>query len=166
MGISKPRPLAKTDKRIEFDCGRESLNRWFHHHAWKNQQTGSSRTNIVCDTDSGKIVGYVSLSSTQIERAFLLKKHQRNMPDPVPAILLGQLAVDKRYQGLGIARSLLFFAFTTAFEVSKHIGCALLITQPLDDEVRKFYRQFGLIDTPFDPNQSMCIRLVDLQVSI
>ena len=167
MGIiTKPRPLEQDDCRTEFDCGRESLNRWFHNHAWRNQVSGASRVNIVCDSETGKIVGYVSLSTTKIQRGFLVKKHQRNMPDPVPAVLLGQLAVDRNCQGKGIARSLLIFAFNTVLEVSRHIGCAVLLTHPIDDGVREFYKQFGFVDTPFDPDGSMSIRISDLRASL
>ena len=165
MGITKPRPLEKEDSRADFDCGKPSLNTWFQSYAWRNQATGASRTNIVCDAESGVIVGYVSLASTKIQRAILPKSKQRNMPDPVPAILLGQLAVDKDYQGQGIAASLLLFAFNTVIEVSKQIGCSVLITHPIDDGVREFYKKYGFIDTPFDPDKSMIIKISDLQLA-
>jgi predicted N-acetyltransferase YhbS len=61
------------------------------------------------------IVGYVTLSAAQIEREFLAKANRRKKPDPLPATLLGQLAVDRSYQGKGHARSLLLFALTAAF---------------------------------------------------
>lgn len=166
MGITKPRPLKKEDCRSDFDCGRESLNKWFHQHAWRNQASDASRTNIVCDAQTGKIVGYIALSSTNIERSFLAKKHQRNMPSPVPTILLAQLAVDKDYQGNGIANSLMYFALRTVLQVSTQIGCAVLLTHLLDDDVREFYKRYGFIDTPCDPDKSMCIRIADLKASM
>lgn len=166
MGISKPRPLVRDDDRAVFDCGRESLNKWFRQYAWRNQASGASRTNVVCDTETGDIVGYVSLTSTKIQRSFLVKKHQRNMPDPVPAILLGQLAVDIHYHGKGIASSLMLFVFRTVLEVSNHIGCSVLLTHPLDDDVRAFYQQFGFVDMPFDPDRAMCMRIADLRKSM
>jgi len=162
MGISKPKPLAREDDRAAFDCGKASLNDWFHNRAWKNQAANVSRTNIVCDSESGVIVGYVSLANTEIRRSLLTKEYQRNMPDPVPALLLGQLAVDKNYQGQGIASSLLFFAFKTALNVAIQTGCFGLVTHPIDDNVREFYRQWGFQDNPFDPHGSMILRMSDL----
>lgn len=161
-GLTPPRPLTINDNRDGFDCGRESLNQWFRRHAWRNQETGVSRTNVVCDKETGQIVGYVSLSAAQIERAFLTKAEQRNRPDPIPALLLGQLAVDRRYQGKGYARSLMFFALTTAARLANDIGCFCVLTHPLDDGVRAFYRAFGFEDVPFDPSRSMAVRIVDL----
>jgi predicted N-acetyltransferase YhbS len=161
-GLTAPRPLAADDDRAHFDCGRESLNQWFRRHAWRNQETGMSRTSVVCDPVNGHIVGYVSLSAAQIERAFLPKASQRNRPDPIPALLLGQLAVDRQYQGRGYARSLMLFALNTAVRLSEQIGCFCVLTHPLDDEVRAFYRGFGFEDLPFDPSRSMAVRITDL----
>ena len=63
---------------------------------------------MICDTTTGLIVGYVTLSAAQIEREFLAKAHRRNKPDPVPATLLGQLAVEKAYHGRGHAARFYF----------------------------------------------------------
>jgi predicted N-acetyltransferase YhbS len=164
-GLTPPRPLAATDNRDLFDCGRDSLNAWFRRHAWQNQQASVSRTSVVCDTSSGDIAGYVSLSAAQIERGALPKSAQRNRPDPLPALLLGQLAVDRRYQGLGIARSLMVFALTTSVRFSREIGCFGVLTHPLDEGVRRFYRNFGFETLPFDPRQGMMARIVDLERS-
>jgi len=57
--VTPPRPLAEDDDRSQFDCRRESLNTWFHRHAWANHASGASRTNVICDATSGMIVGYV-----------------------------------------------------------------------------------------------------------
>ena len=162
-GLKPPRPLAADDDREAFDCGRDSLNRWFRRHAWRNQEGNTSRTNVICDTATGSIVGYVSLSAGQIEREYLPKAAQRNRPDPLPVLLLGQLAVDRRYHGRGYARSLMLFALTTAVRVSKDLGCFGVLTHPLDDEVRAFYRRFGFEDLPFDPRHSMFVRMADLE---
>jgi predicted N-acetyltransferase YhbS len=161
-GLIPPRPLAAHDDTTGFDCGREALNHWFRRHAWRNQQADVSRTSVVCDPADGSIVGYVSLSAAQIERAWLAKAQQRNRPDAVPAVLLGQLAVDVRWQGHGVARSLMFFALHTAVRFSQEVGCFCVLTHPLDDGVRALYRSFGFEDLPFDPARSMAVRMVDL----
>jgi len=162
MGISKPRPLERADDRAAFDCGKDSLNKWFHNHAWKNQASNVSRTNVICDTETGTIMGYVSLANTEIRRSLLTKKFQRNMPDPVPAVLLGQLAVDRNYQGQGVARHLLLFAFKTTLNIASQAGCYGLLTHPVDEEIRGFYARWGFENNPFDPDGSMVIRMSHL----
>lgn len=164
-GVTPPRPLAETDDCSRFDCARESLNLWFRHHAWANQAAGISRTNVICDADTAEIVGYVSLSAAQIERAFLPKAQQRNKPDPLPATLLGQLAVHKDREGEGHARSLLLFALRTSLRASREIGSFGVIAHPLDDSVRAFYGRWGFQNLPFDPRRAMIVRMVDLERS-
>ncbi len=163
--VTPPRPLAETDDRSTFDCGRDSLNAWFRQRAWANHASGVSRTNVICDSATGEIVGYVTLSSAQIERAFLPKSHQRNKPDAVPVTLLGQLAIHKDHQGQGHARSLLLFALKTAVRASREIGSFGAITHPLDDSVRAFYRRWGFQELPLDPRGAMIVRIVDLEAN-
>ena len=155
-----PRPLAASDDREGFDCGRDPLNQWLRRHAWRNQEAGTSRTSVIAGE---AIQGFVSLSAAQIERAWLPKAGQRNRPDPLPAILLGQLAVDRRAQGQGHARRLLHFALATSLRLSREIGCFGVLTHPLDDGLRGFYRRFGFEELPFDPQRSMIVRIIDLE---
>jgi len=137
----------------------------FFRRAWANQINGVSRVNIITDAASGRIVGYVTLSAAQFERAFLPKSLQRDRPDPVPAALLGQLAVETRFQGQGHAASLLLFALRTALVASETIGSMGVMTHPLDDEVRGFYARWGFQGLPLDPRRSMFVRMADLRRS-
>ena len=154
--------MLESDDRDRFDCGRESMNAWFRRHAWFNQANNLSRVTVITDPANGRIIGYVSLSAAQIERAYLPKPQQRNRPDPVPALLLGQLAVDRDYQGQGHAGDLMQYALRAALHISRTLGCAEVITHPLDDAAREFYRQFGFEDLPFDPRRAMIVRMADL----
>lgn len=165
-GVTPPRPLAETDDRAAFDCGRESLNTWLRRHAWANHASGASRVNVICDTKTGAIIGYVTLSAAQIERAYLPKAQQRNRPDPLPVTLLGQLAIHKDHQGQGHAASLLVFALKLALRASESVGSIGVITHPLDDSVRALYANWGFQDLPFDPGRAMIVRMIDLKKSV
>ena len=163
--LNSPRPLIEADAVEEFDCGRESMNQWFRRHAKRNQAHNISRTSVFTEVGTDTIVGYVTLATGQIEREFLPKAAQRNRPPAIPVILLGQLAVDKRFQGQGFARQLLFHALKTCLALSREIGCFGVITHPLDDEVRAFYGRFGFVDLPGDPRRAMIVRIADLEAS-
>jgi GNAT superfamily N-acetyltransferase len=139
------------------------LNVWFKRHALNNHMSGASRVSVICLSE--KIIGYVSLSAGQIERAYLPKSRQRNQPDPLPVTLLGQLAVDKNYQGQGHARSLMLFALTTALKASEVIGSIGVITHPLDEQLRSLYAKWGFENLPFDPYRAMIVRMVDLRAN-
>ncbi|WP_022951493.1 GNAT family N-acetyltransferase [Leucothrix mucor] len=161
--LNSIRLLSETDDRSSFDCGKPSLNNWFERHAWKNQNNGASRTYVI--TKDGAIAGYITLAAGEIHRAFLPKGKQRNMPDPVPVILLAQLAVDTTYQGAGISKSLLAAAFSYAVKASNIIGGFALLTHPLDEDIRAFYSHWGFQLLDADPRGSMYIRICDLKAS-
>jgi GNAT superfamily N-acetyltransferase len=161
--VAPPRPLLESDDRSQFDCGRESLNVWFKRHSLNNHMSGASRVSVICLSE--KIIGYVSLSAGQIERAYLPKSRQRNQPDPLPVTLLGQLAVDKSHQGQGHATSLMLFALTTALKASEVIGSIGVITHPLDEQLRSLYAKWGFENLPFDPYRAMIVRMVDLRAN-
>jgi hypothetical protein len=160
--VGPPRPLAENDHLESFDCGREALNHWFRRHAWRNQRDGLSRTTVLVDGDNGAIAAYSALCTAEVAREFLPKAEQRNRPDPIPAMLLGQLAVDHRYQGRQYARSLIVLSFRTVVRLSMETGCYCLLTAPLDEEVRAFYRHFDFRDLPFDKGRRMFVRIAEL----
>jgi hypothetical protein len=95
---------------------------------------------------SGRIIGYVTLSAAQIERAFLPKPQQRNQPNSLPVTLLGELAVDG-LSGTASCRVPLQFALKTALRAADNVGS---ITHPLTDDVRGFYARWGFQDLPLD----------------
>lgn len=163
--VTAPRPLAESDDRGAFDCGRESLNGWFRRHAWFNHTNGFSRVSMITERETARIVGYVALSAAQIERAHLPKPQQRNRPDPVPVVLLGQLAVDRNFQGKGHAVGLLHYALSAALHVSESIGCMGVITHPLDESMRAFYARWGFQTLPYDPRRAMIVRIADLRLN-
>lgn len=139
------------------------MNHWFRRHGWANHAAGVSRVNVICDTATDRIVGYVTLSAAQIERSSLLKSHRRNLPSPLPATLLGQLAVHREFQARGYARLLLLFALRTALRASQDVASWGVITHPLDDAVRQFYARHGFQDLAFDPHRAMVVRIADLK---
>ncbi|HTT82054.1 MAG TPA: GNAT family N-acetyltransferase [Rhizomicrobium sp.] len=119
--------------------------------------------NVVCDGITGTIIGYVTLSAAQIGCSSLPKARRRNKPDPLPATLLGQLAVDRGHQGRGIARALLQFALRTALRASRDIASWGVILHPLHAPLRAFYAQYSFQDLPFDPRRAMVVRMIDLE---
>jgi len=164
-GLSDPRPLAEADNRDRFDCGRASLNQWFARHAWRNHKDGISRVTVVTHLASNEVAGFVTLSAGSIERAWLSRPDQRNRPDPIPVILLGQLAVDLAYQGGGCARFLMQFALRTAVRSSGEIGSFAVVLHPLDDGLVAYYRRFGFELLPSTPSPVMALRIRDLVAS-
>ena len=139
-----PRPLQQADEaRLPgFDCGSEPLNLWLAQKALHNDKTGGSRTYVV-STESGELAGYFCLAAHSVEHGDLKAKYRRNMPNPVPTILLGRLAVDKKYAGRGLGKSMLLAAIRASIEIAKSIGVAAVVVHPISEEAEHFYLKNG-----------------------
>ncbi len=118
---------------------------------------------MVCTDPDDGIAGCIALSAARSERAWLPRRAQRNRPAPIPAILLGRLAVDRDHRKKGYAASLVQFAFATAVRLAADIGCYGVLTHPLDEELRAFYVRFGFRDLPFGPRRGMFVRIAGLE---
>ena len=139
-----PRPL--TGEMLpylsSFNCREESLNTWLRIKAARNEKSGASRTYIV-QTPTGMVAGYFSLSSSNLCHADVKALFRRNMPNPIPVILLGRLAVDSRFERKGLGKSMLRTAILYAREASITIGVSALVTESISAEAKKFYLQNG-----------------------
>jgi GNAT superfamily N-acetyltransferase len=135
-----------------FDCGVGSLDIWLVKHARAAAGAGSARTYMVVDSEQDRVVGYHALSLASIEHADATERGRRGMPqDPIPAMLLARLAVDKAVEGRGIGSFLLRDAMGRALSVAEQAGVRLMLVHALNDEARSFYEHFGFEPSPTDP---------------
>lgn len=125
-----------------FSCREESLNLWLRQRALHNQMCGASRTFLVL-TQTNLLAGFFSLASGSILHGSLKALYRRNMPDPVPVILLGRLAVDCRFEGMGVGKSMLHTATNFASQVTQTIGVTAIVTDPISESASSFYQRFG-----------------------
>jgi len=98
-------PLAPRHDLSQFSSGVPVLDAWLRGKARLNEARGGARTYVSCD--GHRVAGFYSLATSSVERHRVSSRVGRNMPDPVPVILLGQLAVDEVYRGLGLGSDLL-----------------------------------------------------------
>ena len=147
--LSTPTPLLATHATDEFDCGEPVLNDWLKKRALKNENSGASRTFVVCQNN--RVMGYYVLATGSVMHKQAPSKVRRNMPDPVPVMILGRLAVSKDMQSVGLGRGLLRDAILRTLGVSKQAGIKALLVHALSDTAHKFYRQCGFIESPLDP---------------
>ena len=107
---------------------------------------GDSRTFVV--VRSGRVVAFYALTTASAARVGLPGPLRRNAPDPVPLMLLAQLAVDLEFRGQGLGRALLRDALTRIAAVSSQIGFRAVATHPIDDEAEAFYARYGFTAVP------------------
>jgi len=140
--ISAPRPLASDDDFTLFDSGKPDLDQWLKQRALRSEKSRDARTYVVTTLERG-VVGFYCLSIASVDRSQASGWLARNAPNPVPAILIGRLAVDVHMQGAGLGRALLADAARRARAAAEHVGARALIVDAVDEEAVAFYERFG-----------------------
>ncbi len=149
---SPPRPIEAGDMLDAFDCGKSALNDFLTQRALKNEGK-SARTYVVTTNggeDAGQVIAYYSLAAGAILHDDLPGWARRNMPDPVPVIVLGRLAVSARHMGHGLGSALLRDALQRALEASLQVGVRAIVVHAIDDEALSFYTTYGFQRFPTD----------------
>lgn len=141
--LNPPISLTVDHQTTGFDCGIYSLDEWLIRRALKNEYGGGSRTYVVCD--GKQVVGYYAIAAGSIARGDSPGRIKRNMPDPIPALILGRLAVDQGCQGAGIGQGLLKDALARSINVSQQIGPRVLIVHALNNKAEAFYLKHGFM---------------------
>jgi predicted N-acetyltransferase YhbS len=131
-----------------FDCGNETLNNWLARRALKNQVAGASRTFVVCENE--RVLAYYAVASGSVERMLTPKPIARNMPEAIPVLVLGRLAVDIRAQGKRLGAGLLRDALLRALRVSREVGVRAVLVHAISEDARLFYKRYGFTESPVD----------------
>jgi len=145
----------------DFECGEAILDDWIKRRAMVNQLSGASRTFVVADQDS-RICGYYAMAAGAISHLMATSSVRRNMPDPVPVMVLARLAVDRRAQGMHLGASLLQDAVNRAVAVSHNAGVRALLVHALHDRAKQFYEHFGFQVSSAHP-MTLMLRLANLK---
>jgi GNAT superfamily N-acetyltransferase len=147
--ISPPQPLAGHHDTTAFACGVESLDQWLKQRALKNQVTGASRTFVV--SDGSRVLAYYALASSAIAVEAATSRMRRNMPDPIPVVVLGRLAVDHSLQDSWMGRALVRDACLRVIAAADAIGIRGMIVHALSGSAQAFYERVGFDPSPLDP---------------
>lgn len=144
-----PAPLTAAHQLTGFESGEPTLDHWLKHRALRNQGSGASRTYVLCA--DGQVMAYYCLATASIMSEQATGRIRRNMPDPIPAMVLGRLAVDQRWQGQGIGKALLRDAVLRTVQVSEIVGVRALLVHALTDSAVGFYQSHGFHPSPANP---------------
>ena len=139
--LTPPEPLATRHDISQFSSGVPTLDVWLRGKARLNETRGGARTYVACDGD--RVAGFYSLAASSVECGRVSFRVGRNMPDPIPVILLGQLAVDEAYRGRHLGSDLLVDAARRARAAAGVVGARAVVVQAIDDRARAFYQKFG-----------------------
>lgn len=150
MSLSVPEPLTAAHDVSDFSCGKPSLDHWLKTRAFSNQEKGFTAVLVV--HDDGRVVGFYGLAPTAVVPNALPRSIRTGQPpDPVPCLLLGQLATDLGWAGRGIGTGLVKHALQRCVTAAKLVGGRALLVNAVDLEAAAFWRRRGFLPTRDDP---------------
>lgn len=150
LQLSAPLPLTSNHLLDSFECGESVLDEWLKRRAMTNQMSGASRTFVVTDQDS-RVYGYYAMAAGAVSHQQATSTVHRNMPDPVPVMVLARLAVDHHAQGIQLGAALQQDAVNRTVVVSQNAGVRALLVHALNDSAKAFYEHFGFQVSPLHP---------------
>ncbi len=148
--LCRPAPLdPDRHDREQFDSGEPVLDEWLRRYAGQNRRRDTAATWVIT-TAEDVVVAYASVAMTGIDRSAAPPKLTKAAPDPVPALLLGRLAVDRSYANLGIGTALTAHVLATAIELNQKAACRAVVVTALNASARNWWERLGF--QPFYPN--------------
>ena len=150
MALPAPEPLTAAHDVSEFTCGKPALDHWLKTRALSNQEKGFTAVLVV--QEAGHVVGYCGLAPTAVVPGVLPRSIRTGQPpDPVPCLLLGQLATDIAWAGRGIGTGLLKHALERSVTAAGLVGGRALMVNAVDDEAAEFWRRRGFLPSKDNP---------------
>jgi GNAT superfamily N-acetyltransferase len=149
--------------RSQFASGDDALDEWLRHYAGQNRRRDTAATWVVTDAEDA-VVGYATIAMSAIDRSSAPASVARQAPDPVPALLLGRLAVDRRRSGLGVGSALVAHVLATAVELNAKAACRAVVVNALHTSARSWWEHLGF--SPFDPSNEQPLDLYLLTADI
>jgi GNAT superfamily N-acetyltransferase len=149
--------------RSQFDCGEPALDEWLRRYAGQNRRRDTAATWVIADADD-RVAAYASIAMTGIDRSAAPAGLARQASDPVPALLLGRLAVDRHYSRRGVGTALVAHVLATAVELNTHAAARAVVVSVINPNARRWWERLGF--HPFDPDEEECPDLYLLTVEI
>ena len=157
LSLGPPEPLTAAHRLDHFECGEADLDDWLKRRALANQVSGASRTFVVTNKD-GHVCAYYAMAAGAVSHKMATTRVRRNMPDPVPVMVLARLAVCQTMQGQHLGAALLQDAVNRAVAVAQNAGVRALFVHALHERAKQFYEHYGFQQSPLHP-MTLMLRL-------
>ncbi len=161
--VRAPEHLTAQHDLAAFDSGTPALDDWLKRRALANEETGGSRTYVVCV--GRRVIGYYALATGGVAHEGAPGRIRRNMPDPIPVMVLGRLAVDRGYQDRGLGAGLLRDAILRTLQAAELGGIRAILVHAISEEAKRFYERSGFIVSPMDP-MTLMITIADARKAL
>ena len=144
-----PQKLSSHHDILQFQSGEPVLDDWLKRRALQNEESGASRTYVVCVGKRG--VGYYALAVGAVAHIESPCRVRRNMPDPVPVMVIGRLAVDQTVQGQAIGPAMLRDAVLRTVQAADIAGIRAILVHAISERAKRFYEKCGFSSSPIEP---------------
>jgi predicted N-acetyltransferase YhbS len=159
-----PEPLDRSHDLSSFSSGTATLDDWLRRRALANQESGATRTFVVC-AEENRVVAYYALASGGVAGVHASGRFRRNMPDPIPVAILARLAIDLSCQRQRLGTALVQDAARRVMNAANTLGIRGILVHAISDDARTFYAAMGFNPSPLDP-MTLTISLADLRLAI
>ncbi len=139
------------------------MDEWLGRYAGQNRRRDTAATWVIADADDA-VVAHATIAMSAIDRSSAPARIARQAPKPVPALLIGRLAVDRRYRGLGVGTALVGHVLATAVELNVKAACRAVVVNALHASAHGWWERLGF--SPFDPADEQSLDLVLLTADI
>ncbi|MCC6587351.1 MAG: GNAT family N-acetyltransferase [Bryobacterales bacterium] len=159
--LSAPEPLASNHELGSFNSGDDTLDEWLRRRAGANQISGATRTYVVC-AEARRVAAYYALASGVVAAVNAPGRFRRNMPDPIPVVVLARLAVDREWQGKGLGRALVRDAAERVARAAEVVGIRGIVVHAVSENAKRFYESLGFTGSQHEP-MTLMITLADVR---
>ncbi len=146
--LDAPTLLTDAHNLDHFNSGEPVLDDWLQRRALSNLESGASRTYVICPKAKQNVIGFFSFSMGQILASEVAGSMRRNMPNKIPAVVLGRLAIDLTWQGKGVGRALLTEVMRRSLRASEEVSARLVIVHAISSDAENFYKHHGFTRLP------------------
>lgn len=147
VALSTPVPLTAAHLTADFYCGEPSLDDSLKRRALANHLSGASRSFVVAD-DGLQVGGHYALAAGAVSHEMATPRVRRDMPDPVPVMVLARLAVERRFHSQHLGAALLQDAVQRVRAVANQAGVRALLVHALHQRAKSFYEHHGFQASP------------------
>lgn len=150
--------------KLGFSCGKEFLDTYLKTQASQDVKRKLAACFVSLHIETGLIQGYYTLSNNSIPLDIVPDSFKNQLPSSyhsIPTTLLGRLAVDQRFSGIGVGKMLLIDALKKSYEISKSIGSFAVVVDPLDDDAKNFYTKYGFIVLPDSRKMFLAMKTIE-----
>ena len=161
--LTAPEKLTAKHDVSAFKSGEPTLDDWLKRRALANEESGASRTYVVCS--GNRVVGYYGLANGAIAHNEVTGHIRRNMRGPIPVMVIGRLAIDEAYQGQGVGAALLRDAILRTLQAAEIAGIRAILVHAISDDAKKFYERSGFYASPVNP-MTLMITLADAEKAL